>query len=67
MCYKIVRFSLLHRPTAFRFAKPLCLTARCFCWLTCKNVLSVTDLLIIQQIGFHVEISSEKNENTHLF
>lgn len=67
MCYKIVRFSLLHQPTASRFAKPLCSTACCFCWLACKNVLSITDLLIIKQIGFHIEFFAEKNEHPDVF
>lgn len=60
MYYQVVSFSLLHQPTASRFAKPICRTARYFCQLACKDTLSITDLLIIQDIGFRVNISFGK-------
>ena len=61
MYYKIVRFILSSQPTASHFAKPLCRTARYFCRLACKDALSITDLLIIQNIGFRVKILNEKS------
>ena len=64
--YKEVRFSLAPRtrnPISMGLvAKPLCKIAYYFCWLARRETLSLSDLLIIGNIGFHVKISYEKGE-----
>lgn len=59
MHYRTVSFSIVRQPTITNFAKPNCKIARYFCLLVCKKNLSVTDILIIEDIGFIVKFSSE--------
>lgn len=59
MYSKIVRVSYLPKPTASSFVRPVCRTAHYFCQLARKDSLSITDLLIIQDIGFYVKIFAE--------
>ncbi len=64
MSPKTIKFLIPRRPTTLNFARPICAVAYRFCWLLRKDALSVTDLLILQEIadeiGFFIKISSPR-------
>lgn len=59
MSSKKVVFSLDNRVHVFKtgpVAQPVCPLARYFCQLAGKDKLSITDLYLIQKIGFEVKL-----------